>query len=582
MGEKQEQPSLVTEISDVDRISDLPDPILHHVLSFVSILYSVRTCVLSRRWRNLWRSVPCIDFNYDNICRHSVYSWDFVRMNINELVNSVIRHRDKSNIDIFRINLCYYDKFPISNWIRYAIKRKEQVFDLMSACNLPIPSTIFTYELLQVLKLDLPNYRLHLPTTVRLPNLKTLDIVRVRFDNDQSLGSLISSCPILEALHLNGCETSQDFTINAPNLKTLDLSNLKFYGDQSVSSLFASCSLLETLVIRGRDFYNVKNFTILALQLKKLSVLYDGWDSNGSLVFDIFSPCLSSVKIYWKSVPLVYFRDKQPTLSEVEIGCHVDYDSIKLLKQLLTVLFNAESVDLSGIHFQFYSRCEDIFDSFPIQFYNLKRLKVQAWSYYIEFCAFNSLLQHSPNIETLIVQSVSAGTSGEVELIKILLDNAMVLENMIIDASSYNERVNYNELQKICEELKAYPRASTSVRDIVHVKLVPGYNVGDYEELSHSFLEFAASGNTTRYIPVPFVDHSQLVGIPVPRTVSRDDLCSRYADALSTISGMRRLVIDHTFEREKQFEETQAKLEYQLHHYKRLYEVAQSKLEETR
>ncbi|XP_044444468.1 uncharacterized protein [Triticum aestivum] len=40
----------------VDRIGDLPDEIIHHLLSFLPAQEAVRTSVLARRWRHLWKS----------------------------------------------------------------------------------------------------------------------------------------------------------------------------------------------------------------------------------------------------------------------------------------------------------------------------------------------------------------------------------------------------------------------------------------------------------------------------------------------------------------------------------------------
>ncbi|KAK1665713.1 hypothetical protein QYE76_053872 [Lolium multiflorum] len=44
-----------------DRLSDLPDCLLHSVLSSLGSRQVVQTSLLSRRWRHLWRSVPCLD-----------------------------------------------------------------------------------------------------------------------------------------------------------------------------------------------------------------------------------------------------------------------------------------------------------------------------------------------------------------------------------------------------------------------------------------------------------------------------------------------------------------------------------------
>jgi hypothetical protein len=48
-----------------DRLSSLPDCILHTIMSSLKARQAVQTCVLSTRWRHLWRSVPCLDIDFD-------------------------------------------------------------------------------------------------------------------------------------------------------------------------------------------------------------------------------------------------------------------------------------------------------------------------------------------------------------------------------------------------------------------------------------------------------------------------------------------------------------------------------------
>ena len=46
-----------------DRLSSLPDCLLHTIMSFLQARQAVQTCMLSTRWRHLWRSVPCLDID---------------------------------------------------------------------------------------------------------------------------------------------------------------------------------------------------------------------------------------------------------------------------------------------------------------------------------------------------------------------------------------------------------------------------------------------------------------------------------------------------------------------------------------
>ncbi|CAN0878542.1 F-box/LRR-repeat protein 25 [Linum grandiflorum] len=51
-----------------DRLSSLPDSILHHILSFLDIKCVVQTSVLSRMWRCVWKHTPVLYFHRDSDC----------------------------------------------------------------------------------------------------------------------------------------------------------------------------------------------------------------------------------------------------------------------------------------------------------------------------------------------------------------------------------------------------------------------------------------------------------------------------------------------------------------------------------
>ncbi|KAI3994730.1 hypothetical protein MKX01_002346 [Papaver californicum] len=43
------------------RLSDLHDPLLHHIFSFLPFKCVVATCILSKRWKEMWISSPVLN-----------------------------------------------------------------------------------------------------------------------------------------------------------------------------------------------------------------------------------------------------------------------------------------------------------------------------------------------------------------------------------------------------------------------------------------------------------------------------------------------------------------------------------------
>jgi len=46
-----------------DMISELPDCLQQHILSYLSINEVVQSSVLSKRWKHVWTAVPVLGFN---------------------------------------------------------------------------------------------------------------------------------------------------------------------------------------------------------------------------------------------------------------------------------------------------------------------------------------------------------------------------------------------------------------------------------------------------------------------------------------------------------------------------------------
>ncbi|PIA57988.1 hypothetical protein AQUCO_00500132v1 [Aquilegia coerulea] len=116
-------------IENPDKLSSLPEPILHHILSFLDMKHVVQTSILSTRWRYLWVSLPFLSFDHAVFLRclescSPIYPYKkFV-----DFVDQVLFHRNNSIIQKFKLkdDCC----FPthMDSWIRVAVWRNvEQI-----------------------------------------------------------------------------------------------------------------------------------------------------------------------------------------------------------------------------------------------------------------------------------------------------------------------------------------------------------------------------------------------------------------------------------------------------------------------
>ncbi|KAL8237707.1 hypothetical protein R6Q59_018788 [Mikania micrantha] len=104
-----------------DCISNLPDCILHHILSFLPTVKVVRTSILSKRWRNLWASVPSLDLD-DFIIYASEVDFQHSPDSITSFFNFEERILRSPKIEKF--NLSCHDCFNpsrVASWIANAV-----------------------------------------------------------------------------------------------------------------------------------------------------------------------------------------------------------------------------------------------------------------------------------------------------------------------------------------------------------------------------------------------------------------------------------------------------------------------------
>lgn len=225
-----------------DRISKLPDAILHHILSKIDFEQAVQTSILSRRWKNLWSSLPDLDFNFrrlviqSGLCLLSSNVNDRFMPRFRHFVIQFLSHRDdSSSIRKFQLSSSHMtatDSRFVEKCLDYAINHGVQHLDLDAYCHptpFKFPDGFFVSKTLRVLKLKQYTRSIVIPKPFILSNLKTLYLESFAFkdDDDDDIYSFpkepFSSFPNLEKLTLHRCEVS-GLIISALKLRILEIS----------------------------------------------------------------------------------------------------------------------------------------------------------------------------------------------------------------------------------------------------------------------------------------------------------------------------------------------------------------------
>ncbi|KAK8364839.1 hypothetical protein V6Z11_A02G010100 [Gossypium hirsutum] len=184
-----------------DRISNFPDHIRCHILSFLPIKAAVRTSIISTKWRYLFASISTIEFDrylLRGLTHRNVDSFK-------NFVDWLLKFPDQVSLDCFRLrdgiscNVGDHD-FDVSAWICAALYRGVKEIDL-ELHNLgdvfTLPAVLFTCHSLVTLKLNAEGSKIEVPSEACLGNLKTLQLTHWVVFGDDSIHRLISNCPVL-------------------------------------------------------------------------------------------------------------------------------------------------------------------------------------------------------------------------------------------------------------------------------------------------------------------------------------------------------------------------------------------------
>ncbi|KAI3971547.1 hypothetical protein MKW92_034830, partial [Papaver armeniacum] len=170
------------DVCPEDRISELPDTIIHHILSFLETETIVCTSRLSKRWRYVWTTMPSFDFTLLQGHHQEVGT-----KTVQNFIDRLLLFRQPS-LKIIKFALTsdhVFDAFKVHEWISKIISCniEELSLDLRFFSNpIPFQRRLFNCESLVELRLriDISHW---IPESIYLPKLKLLQLSNICFSN---------------------------------------------------------------------------------------------------------------------------------------------------------------------------------------------------------------------------------------------------------------------------------------------------------------------------------------------------------------------------------------------------------------
>jgi hypothetical protein len=190
-----------------DRISDLPDCVLLLILSILNSKEAVQTCILSARWKNLWKYLPVLSLSslHFKTCK-----------SFNRFVSQILSLRDDKTA-LHTLNFHRegnMESRQLKRILKYAFDHSVQLLDVDSSCYLEhYPLPYVSYHTLTSLTLCANNdmirsqYSPLFPTSLNFPALTSLCLKYFSFrgSGDYNRAEPFSTLKSLKSLIIHCC-----------------------------------------------------------------------------------------------------------------------------------------------------------------------------------------------------------------------------------------------------------------------------------------------------------------------------------------------------------------------------------------
>ncbi|KAK3119261.1 hypothetical protein QOZ80_9BG0716770 [Eleusine coracana subsp. coracana] len=209
-----------------DRLSALPDCLLHTIMSFMKARQVVQTCVLSTRWKHLWRSVRCLNLDLgefkddeDSDSQNSTYDYEDWEHFEDFAVNLMIRH-NIALLESFRLQARrvhgrgpYFTRERSSAWASVHLRgyRGTVTENELGHNQFKLLCSISNATCLELSNLETMVHSKDSTTFKEFRNLRNLTLDKCDLSDDfETLVLFLLNSPNLEKLTLRCCKFSND------------------------------------------------------------------------------------------------------------------------------------------------------------------------------------------------------------------------------------------------------------------------------------------------------------------------------------------------------------------------------------
>ncbi|KAK9665862.1 hypothetical protein RND81_14G141500 [Saponaria officinalis] len=448
-----------SEVVVLDRLAELSDQTLIHILSFLPTVDAVRT-MLVKRFGTLWTFLPNLDLDDSNFDLYSKITR--FRIHIGDCYYSDIEERNLSH--------------ELDSWIEFALRKNVEILEfnvgMVEPCELlyKLPFSEFVSDSLTELKLEFLEMKLQ--TRIQMGVLRVLRLIRVEI-SDAVFQEIVRGCPLLQELEIYNC-TLNNLKIDASNVEKLILDTSEHYDSGPV----INCPHLRSFRFTG--FVN----RIEVQDLSSLDVTFNLRSQYSEFKeFDQFlaalKPVLSAKVVSFSSefVTVLFhcMLKHLPRLSinwkQVELSMWLTEKHIPGLSRLLPITSWHDTHFYTIRHSTLHLKPNTLNDSqrATSDIYNLvcvtAPLEAELDNYSVDEEEY-----FSSSLKRVVISNISMCSYPTlVRLMNSLLKNASVLSELVIcyktdHKSLYHSVLSSEEWAEFCNKLPTFPKASPHVR----------------------------------------------------------------------------------------------------------------------